>query len=179
MSSNDQFSGLLSDGKPVVAQTELSGLEGLLADFSSCILPGCWIFLNGDLGTGKTTFTQILLRQLGYTKPVASPTFSILNVMDLDGTSSALSRICHLDLYRLKNAAELCHLGLELEFRQGAVCIFEWAENIDSDGWSRFFKFTGCKMPRTVITVSISRKAEGSFRTYEFAAQNAKDAFGF
>jgi tRNA threonylcarbamoyl adenosine modification protein YjeE len=178
MHKTSQFDRLMSEGLPVSLEIELSSLDSVIAGFLSCVHEGCWIFLNGDLGTGKTTFTRMLLKQMGFAMSVSSPTFSILNVIDLPQICSGVSRVCHLDLYRIKNSAELCHLGLELEFRRGALCVFEWAENIEPDGWNRFFQVTGCRTPSAVISVDIHRAQRDSVRTYTFSRLNSADVLG-
>ena len=102
-------------GAPWVSiETDLAGVEQLVSEIQKHVHAGMWIFLNGDLGAGKTTFTQTFMAKIGYTKTVSSPTFSILNVLDIEKSQSDVQRVCHLDLYRLKNDNELCHLGLEL-----------------------------------------------------------------
>lgn len=138
----------------------------LAADLVRHIKPGTWIFLNGDLGAGKTTFTQFLLRALGYAGQVQSPTFSIINVMNIQAPRSAINKVCHLDLYRLKNAAELNMLGLEIEFTSGALAIIEWAENMDVEGWQDFFAVTRCRRPSQLIGLSVQHGASGESRIY-------------
>ena len=89
--------------------------------------PPVVIALYGDLGAGKTLFTQALARALGVTQPVTSPTFTLINEYDLpDG-----GRLYHVDCYRLNDAvAEAIDLGLEELFDEGVVVI-EWADRIE------------------------------------------------
>jgi len=87
------------------------------------------VFLEGDLGAGKTTFTKGILKGLGYGELVKSPTFNLVEIHELDEC-----KIFHFDLYRINEELELEEIGLD-EYLQEieAVCIFEWpkiAENL-------------------------------------------------
>lgn len=90
--------------------------------------PPLIIALRGDLGAGKTLFTQALAAALGVTAVVTSPTFTLINEYDLpDGNT-----LYHVDCYRLGDAVAEAHmLGLEELFDLGFVVI-EWADRIDS-----------------------------------------------
>ena len=81
--------------------------------------------LNGDLGTGKTVFTQGFAAGLGIAGPVNSPTFTILQVYE-DGRLP----LYHFDVYRIEDPEEMYEVGCEEYFTAGGVCLVEWAELI-------------------------------------------------
>ncbi len=84
------------------------------------------ILLDGQLGTGKTTFTQGLAQGLGITEVVNSPTFTLLK--EYPGQPA----LYHFDLYRLDNPEEILDLGFEDYFYGTGVCVVEWAEKADA-----------------------------------------------
>lgn len=81
------------------------------------------LLLKGNLGAGKTTFTQFLLKKLGSEDEVSSPTYSIVNEY-----SSPKGKIFHFDLYRLKNIDEVYDIGIEEYLDNSFLCIIEWPE---------------------------------------------------
>lgn len=81
------------------------------------------LLLKGNLGAGKTTFTQFLLKNLGSEDEVNSPTYSIVNEY-----SSPKGKIYHFDLYRLKNIEEVYDIGIEEYLDNAFLCIIEWPE---------------------------------------------------
>ncbi|WP_210150578.1 tRNA (adenosine(37)-N6)-threonylcarbamoyltransferase complex ATPase subunit type 1 TsaE [Chryseobacterium scophthalmum] len=81
------------------------------------------LLLKGNLGAGKTTFTQFLLKNLGSEDEVNSPTYSIVNEY-----SSPTGKIYHFDLYRLKNIEEVYDIGIEEYLDNAFLCIIEWPE---------------------------------------------------
>jgi tRNA threonylcarbamoyladenosine biosynthesis protein TsaE len=83
------------------------------------------IYLSGDLGSGKTTFTKGLIRGLGFEGLVTSPTFSIVETIETE-----LFLIFHIDLYRLERAQEVIELGLHEEpnYKKPSIIIIEWPE---------------------------------------------------
>jgi tRNA threonylcarbamoyladenosine biosynthesis protein TsaE len=86
--------------------------------------PGDIIALSGDLGAGKTCFTQGIARGLGITKRVTSPTFILIR--EYEGRLP----LYHFDAYRLDGPADLEQLGSEEYFGGGGVCVVEWAERV-------------------------------------------------
>lgn len=85
--------------------------------------------LRGDLGSGKTTFTQGLAKAFGVTATVASPTFVILKKYSVD--SEKVKEIYHMDSYRLLGSGDLEAIGFyEIIQKPNAVLIVEWPEKI-------------------------------------------------
>lgn len=84
-------------------------------------LAGWSVLLSGDLGTGKSTMARAVLRALGHTGPVPSPTYTLIEPYDIDGRS-----IYHVDLYRISNTEELDYLGFD-DLQDGLLLI-EWPE---------------------------------------------------
>lgn len=94
------------------------------AHFAKTISPGAVIFLYGPLGVGKTTFTRGFLQGLGFQGKVKSPSYTIIEPYDIAGR-----QVFHFDFYRIKQADELRHLGLQEYFIPSAICLIEWPEN--------------------------------------------------
>ena len=85
--------------------------------------PNTLITLSGDLGAGKTTFTQGLARGLGIEKKVTSPTFTIMK--EYRGRLP----LYHIDAYRLENITQ--DLGFDEYIESDGVCVIEWADFIE------------------------------------------------
>lgn len=85
------------------------------------------ILLNGELGGGKTTFTQFLAQELGVYDMITSPTFTIMRSYPIPSLNTSMY---HLDIYRLHQSWELEELGLSSIIRDNNIIIVEWAENI-------------------------------------------------
>src|SRR5256884_8854734 len=81
------------------------------------------LYLTGELGAGKTTFARGFLRALGVAEAVPSPTYTLLELYP----AGALT-VVHVDLYRVRDAAELESLGLREWARTGHVWLIEWPE---------------------------------------------------
>lgn len=81
------------------------------------------LLLKGNLGAGKTTFSQFLLKRLGSQDEVSSPTYAIVNEYD-----TPKGNVFHFDLYRMKNADEVEDIGIHEYLDNAVLCIIEWPE---------------------------------------------------
>jgi tRNA threonylcarbamoyladenosine biosynthesis protein TsaE len=81
------------------------------------------VFLEGDLGAGKSTLARALLRALGVTGAIRSPTYTLVERYPVPGGEAA-----HLDLYRLAAASELDFLGLDELSAQAGLWLVEWPD---------------------------------------------------
>lgn len=103
--------------------SKLSQLHKFAKFISQNLKPGDVIYLQGDLGSGKTTFTQMLIQSLGYEGVVKSPTYAIYENYDLNEYS-----VVHMDLYRLSSPEELYYLAIDEIFDQQNIVIIEWPD---------------------------------------------------
>jgi tRNA threonylcarbamoyladenosine biosynthesis protein TsaE len=93
------------------------------ARLSQVLAAGLVIYLDGDLGSGKTTLVRGVLRGLGYAGNVKSPTYTLVELY-------AISRLNlhHFDFYRFSQPEEYLDAGLDEYFQGGAVCLVEWPD---------------------------------------------------
>lgn len=99
--------------------------QDVAAKLAALAQPGDLLLLLGDLGAGKTAFTQGFGRALGVTQPITSPTFTLAQQYDGDGI-----RVHHLDVYRLEQLNEVSDLGLPELLDDNAVVLIEWGDAI-------------------------------------------------
>jgi len=104
------------------AQTRwLGGQLGRALQYTGSV--PCVIALDGDLGTGKTTFVSGVLAAMGIPGPVRSPTYTLVEPYEAAGRA-----IYHLDLYRLSGPEDLEGLGIRDLHGPGCILLIEWAE---------------------------------------------------
>jgi len=84
------------------------------------------VIFKGGIGFGKTTLIKALVRALGSTDNVSSPTFSLVNPYE-----GANDKIYHFDFYRIKNEEEAFDIGFEEYLYSGDWCFIEWAERVE------------------------------------------------
>lgn len=97
------------------------------------------IALEGDLGAGKTVFSQGLCAGLGYKKRVQSPTFVLMKIYSLE--KDKIKQICHIDAYRLNSLGDLEAIGARDYFNQkNTVTVIEWADKLDLSSFSQVIK---------------------------------------
>lgn len=95
------------------------------ARLASCITPPLVLGFSGDLGVGKTTLIRAMLRKLGVTDAVKSPTFSLV-----ESYSFARYDVHHFDLYRLSDTMALEAIGFRDYAALDTICCIEWPERI-------------------------------------------------
>ena len=108
--------------------------------------PGQIYTLNGDLGVGKTVFTQGVAAGLGIFEPICSPTFTIIQEYE-----SGRLLFYHFDVYRIGDIEEMEEIGYDDYFFGQGICLIEWAELIEEI------------LPRERIRVRIEKNLEEGF----------------
>lgn len=107
-----------------IAKT-LNETKIIAEQFAKTIKSGDIVLLSGDLGAGKTTFTQFVFKFLGVKEVVNSPTFAVLKTYNANGLE-----LNHFDAYRI-NIAEAIECGFDEVISSGkGICFIEWSQNI-------------------------------------------------
>jgi len=113
------------------------------------------IFLEGNLGMGKTTLSRGIIRGLGHVGAVKSPTFTLVEPYEIGDI-----RAFHFDLYRLVDPEELEFLGIRDYFEDDALCLIEWPD-----------KCAGF-LPKPDLTITISPQDSG--RSLKILSQGSR-----
>jgi tRNA threonylcarbamoyladenosine biosynthesis protein TsaE len=102
---------------------DLAASQALGKALAECLQPGLVIYLQGDLGAGKTTLARALLHALGHEGAVKSPTYTLVEVY-------VVSRLYlyHFDFYRFMSPEEFLDAGLDEYFREDSICLVEWPD---------------------------------------------------
>ncbi len=131
---------------------DVSSVEGtweVARKFAEELKPGDVVCLEGDLGSGKTTFTQGLAAALGAKRAVTSPTFCIV----VEHPTERLLLV-HMDLYRLHDADDVLTIGWEDYLARGAVLLVEWPDRagdlIPPNAWHVKFTLGETEDARTI-----------------------------
>jgi len=145
--------------------SSLIDLEKIAEKIQRIISKGDVIFLYGEIGVGKTTFTRLLINNYEFKNKkqkseVLSPTFNIVFEYDINNI-----HIKHYDLYRLKDKEDINNLGM-FENSENCITLIEWPELLDKKPLNRldlFFKYTN-DMKERALTI----KFNGRLKEYEF-----------
>jgi len=105
---------------------DLDGIRPIALDLLERLKTGSIVVLVGEMGVGKTTFTQSVLRAMGIEDLEGSPTYSLINEYE----SPYFGKVYHMDLYRLNSLDEALDIGIEELLYQNVICFIEWPEKI-------------------------------------------------
>ena len=119
---------------------------GVGKEIGETAVPGNVYTLIGDLGVGKTVFTQGVAKGLGITEPISSPTFTILQVYE-----EGRLPFYHFDVYRIGDVEEMDEIGYEDCFYGEGICFIEWANLIEEI------------LPKTYTQITIEKDLEKGF----------------
>lgn len=119
--------------------------------------PGQIYCLNGDLGVGKTVFTQGFAKGLGIEEPINSPTFTIVQEYH-----EGRLPLYHFDVYRIADVSEMDEIGYEEYFFSDGVCLIEWGTLIEE------------LLPDSTITITIEKDLQKGFDYRKITISNGE-----
>ncbi|GGI83963.1 tRNA (adenosine(37)-N6)-threonylcarbamoyltransferase complex ATPase subunit type 1 TsaE [Deinococcus wulumuqiensis] len=102
--------------------------RALGAALAQALAPGSLLFLEGELGAGKTTLTQGLLAALGFGGHVTSPTYALMQVYPVPA-----GQVLHVDAYRVRDVSELYEMDLDELVAGSRLSVIEWGERLYGD----------------------------------------------
>ena len=155
----------MNDADPPEFQTEISladaeATAGLAITLAPQLRAGDVVLVEGPIGAGKSHFCRSLIQHrlaaLGRAEDVPSPTYTLVQVYEIDGLE-----IWHADLYRLTSPEDVFELGLEDAFDQ-AVCLVEWPDRL------------GNAAPEGALTLQLVPGADLDSRTAILSARSAR-----
>lgn len=110
----------------ILQLTDETATLALGEKIANILHPGLIVFLNGDLGAGKTTLTRGILRAMGYQGKVKSPTYNLVEIYKFSGLY-----LYHFDFYRFNDPTEWEEAGFRDYFNAETICLIEWPEKAD------------------------------------------------
>ena len=126
-------------------------------NLASLLKKGDLVVLSGELGAGKTKFTEGFLKFFNLEDEISSPTFNIVNEYKKDDIS-----IYHFDVYRLEDVAEFYEIGGDEYFENG-ICLIEWGELIKD------------ALPKSFISIDITKlEYDENKRLFRFISQGER-----
>ena len=137
--------------KPVLCSKSVEDTWRAAAEFAKELRPGDVVCLEGDLGSGKTTFAQGVAAAMGSKRIATSPTFCLVTE---HRTPSGL--LVHMDLYRLRGEDDVLSIGWEDYLERGAVLLVEWPDR------------AGGLVPQNAKRILFTRTGEEDARTIRF-----------
>ncbi len=127
--------------RPLAAESDTLALG---AEIAPGLRPGMVVYLEGELGAGKTTLARGILQALGVRERIKSPTYTLVEPY----TVSSLY-LYHFDFYRLKYADEWVDAGFREYFGNAAICLVEWPEK------------AGPQLPAPDVTIEMTVAGDG------------------
>ena len=109
------------------------------------------VLFDGSMGAGKTTLIASILKHMGSSDDVSSPTFSIVNEYH-----SPMGKVFHFDFYRIEDEQEVHQLGIEEYFYSNHYCFIEWAQNVQGFIPDKFARVVINAMDEQTRELSIS-----------------------
>lgn len=118
------------------------------------------VTLSGELGAGKSVLARAMIHSLGYEGRVKSPTYTLIETYEATDVENSVTRIAHLDLYRLSDPDELEYLGFDDVLQANNLVIIEWPEQGEG------------RVPKATLHVSIEYSVSGTRTVILDSTQN-------